>query len=254
MELRENELILCTNCKNELTGKSNFCNHCGQARNHSEITSQPDKKQNLHQIAAFFGIELIICLSALLIENHSLTLTLFYDGLMAIIAICFFSINWQENKLILKWPNFSLKNIAGLVIATILASLIVQFLVANLNQLVFKENSSFYLNYIFHPYGKSIMIVSIALFPALFEELAYRGFLMERLLKVVDEKETIYITSILFFFIHLSIFSFFWMLPLGLILAYVRIKTKTIWYGVIMHFFFNLTACLFEIYNYGDLF
>ncbi len=96
------------------------------------------------------------------------------------------------------------------------------------------------------------MIISVALFPALFEELAYRGFLMQRLLNIVEEKEATYITSILFFFIHFSMISFFWMLPFGLLLAYIRIKTNTIWYGIVMHFFFNLTACLVEIYNFGN--
>ncbi|TKC04595.1 CPBP family intramembrane metalloprotease [Pedobacter polaris] len=253
MEKQHIDATFCENCQSEILVNNNFCRVCGQAQNLKEVSFHANKKQNLQQIALFFAIEIIVCISALLIENHTIAISLFFDFVMAITAILFFCNNWSENKFILKWPNFSIKKVVGLVVVTVIVSYIVQFLVGHLNRFIFNEDYSFYFTYAFHKYGNYIMVLSVALLPALFEELAYRGFLMQRLLNIVDEKEAIYITSILFFFIHFSMISFFWMLPFGLLLAYVRIKTNTLWYGVIMHFFFNLTACFVEIYDFSNL-
>ncbi|WP_152969768.1 CPBP family intramembrane glutamic endopeptidase [Pedobacter sp. Hv1] len=252
MDSQETIYRLCPNCQNNIPEQNNFCSICGHAQNHEEVKFHGKKRQNLNQVALFFAIEIIICISAGLISEHTILIALFFDLIMALTAILFFAYSWQENKFLLKWPNFSIKKVSALIALTLIASFGVQFLVGHLNQLVFNKDYTFYYTYAFHDYGNYIMIISVALFPALFEELAYRGFLMQRLLNIVDEKEAIYITSILFFFIHFSMISFFWMLPFGLVLAYVRIKTNTLWYGIVMHFFFNLCACLIEIYNYGS--
>lgn len=255
MESIESELKICSNCQHEIALSSNFCRICGQAQHVEELELSSGKRKNLKQIALFFAIELIFCAAALIIKHHTVNIALFFDVTMAISTIIFFSYqsNWQENKFLLNWPNFSFPKLLGLIILTIIASGIVQFLVGHLNSFVFNKRYTFYFTYATHQYGNYIMILSVAIFPALFEELAYRGFLMQKLLKVVDQKEAIYITSILFFFIHFSMISFFWMLPFAFLLAYTRIRTNTLWYGVVMHFFFNLTACAVEIYTYGGL-
>ena len=252
MENEVPEIRLCSNCHNEILGDGNFCRNCGQAHNHEEVAYYSNKWKNLQQVALFFAIEIVLCVSGYLIEDITLNISLFYDLTFAVASVWFFTANWQENKILLKWPNFSFPKLIGLIVATIIASFIVQLLVGYLNEFVFQKDYSFYFVYAGHEYGNYIMIVSVALFPALFEELAYRGFLMQKLLRVVETREAIYITTILFFLIHFSMISFFWMLPFAFLLAYVRIKTNTLWYGVVMHFFFNLTACLVEIYTYGS--
>jgi membrane protease YdiL (CAAX protease family) len=241
----------CLACGAELAAKSNFCKHCGTAINHKEIRLASEKKKNLQSIALFFAIEVIICVVSLLIEQQTIAINLFFDFAMAIVAIVFFASDWNENKPLLKWPNFSTSKLISLVLLTITASFAVQFLVSHLNQLLFDEDYTYFFFYAGQKYGQYIMMVSVALFPALFEELAYRGFLMQKLLKIVDPKEAILISSILFFFVHFSMISFFWMLPFALLLGYVRSKYNTLWYGVAMHFFFNLTSCLIDIYQYG---
>ncbi|MFW0715482.1 CPBP family intramembrane glutamic endopeptidase [Pedobacter sp. N23S346] len=132
---------------------------------------------------------------------------------------------------------------------TILGSITVQFLIGHLNLILFNKDYSFYEPFRSHPYGKILMIISIAVFPAIFEEMAFRGFVMEKLTKVVDNQQAIYISSFMFFIIHFSLVSVFWLLPFAILLGYLRIKEKTIWYGIAIHFLFNLTACLGEIFN-----
>jgi membrane protease YdiL (CAAX protease family) len=82
--------------------------------------------------------------------------------------------------------------------------------------------------------------------PALFEELAYRGFVLGKLLLVVDKKQAIFISAFIFAIMHMSVLSLFWLVPFALPLAYVRIKENTVWYGIFIHFSFNCTACILD--------
>lgn len=248
MDLPEEIAKTCSKCEHQISMESYFCGNCGHATNHEEISLYSDKKKNLKLIALFLIIQLVFCVSGLIIENFTLGLTLFFDVAMAITAVWFFTAAWKENKFLLKWPNFSLKKLTGLILLAVTASIAVQFLVGLINEFMFGKHYTYYGLYSQHTYGKYLMVISVAVFPALFEELAYRGFLMQKLLKVVDPKEATYITSILFFLVHFSMISFFWMLPFAFLLGYVRMKTNTLWYGIAMHFFFNLVACLVETY------
>ena len=254
MEQEHLSYNVCNNCHNNVPITNKFCSKCGLAQNHVEVGIYQKKWPNIQQIALFFVIEIICCIVPLLVEEKSLTTLYFVDLIMGFSAALFFINDWSENKVILKWPGFSILKLLGLIVGTILASVVVTFLVDNLNQFVFKKEVEYYSIFSFHKYGVYIMFCSIALYPAIFEELAYRGYLMQKLLTIVDEKEAIYISSILFFFIHFSLISVFWLLPFALFLGWLRIKTKTLWYGVFVHFFFNLTACFLDLYPLKEIF
>lgn len=241
----------CANCGQELAYEVNFCRNCGLAVNHDQIKSATAHKTHLQSVALFFGVELIICVASMLIESSSLATTIVFDVIMATVAVVFFVSNWNESRFLLRWQNFSVKSLITLVLLTIVTAVAVNYLTTNLNRLLFEKEYSYLQIYSGHEYGNIIMIISVAVFPALFEELAYRGYLMQKLLQIVDPKEAVYITSILFFFAHFSMISVFWMLPFALLLGYVRLRKQTLWYGVAMHFFLNLTTCLIEIYQYG---
>ena len=94
------------------------------------------------------------------------------------------------------------------------------------------------------------MIFFVAVMPALFEELGYRGFLLQKLLQVVDKRQAIFISAFMFSIMHISFISLFWLFPFALFLAYIRFKENTLWYGVVFHFTFNLTVCLSELYHF----
>ena len=171
----------------------------------------------------------------------------YFQALAAIVTLFFVGSYWENIRHLLKWKSFAFWKLGACIVFAILCSLIVQILVFYLNKTVAPEQSDNYSLYQHHPYGNYLMVLSIAVFPAIFEELAYRGYLMQKLLNVVDKKEAIYISSIMFFLIHFSLASFFWLLPFAALLAYIRIKENTLWYGIVIHFIFNLTSCLVDI-------
>jgi membrane protease YdiL (CAAX protease family) len=250
LEPKEAERILCSSCENPVIADKRYCTFCGRQQNQELPETTEHKWLSLKQAGLFFGLELLYCAAAMIIKDPGIATALSFDILMAVSAVIFFSLNWQENKYLLKWPNFSILKLLAFIVLSVLGSLLVTYLVGNLNRNLFNQEFSYYDVFRAYDYGAYILYVSVALFPALFEELAFRGYLMQKLLNVFGKKETIYITSILFFFIHFSMVSFFWMLPFAILLAYVRIKENTLWYGVVLHFFFNFTVCLTEVYGF----
>lgn len=95
-------------------------------------------------------------------------------------------------------------------------------------------------------------VVFTAVFPALFEELAFRGVVFSRGRGVFSLKQTIWVSSILFTFLHLSVLSFLWLMPFALVLGWLRARYRTVFYGMVIHFLHNFTAVLLEYYHYDQ--
>ncbi|HTN37716.1 MAG TPA: CPBP family intramembrane glutamic endopeptidase [Arachidicoccus sp.] len=85
-----------------------------------------------------------------------------------------------------------------------------------------------------------ISLLLIALLPALFEELLFRGTLQQILLKWFGHPFwAILVTSIVFSAIHMSYFGFLPRLFLGILMGYVFYFGKSIWLNIIIHFMNN---------------
>jgi membrane protease YdiL (CAAX protease family) len=79
----------------------------------------------------------------------------------------------------------------------------------------------------------------IAVQPAIFEEITFRGFLFNNLKQVSGGPSAVYITGFVFGMMHLALISLLWLVPIGLAFGYLRNKYNTLWYGVIGHFTYN---------------
>lgn len=240
----------CQHCDSQIALKSSFCSVCGKLQNASDLEYLDQRKQHLKYIGFFLAVELLMCIMVYIVDS-SITNILFFDGVFALSAVLFFILLGSDGIKLLKWPKFSLLKLLGVIVFAVAFSYGVNQIIPWINTNIFNTaETSYSLQYIEHPYGNYIMILSIAIMPAIFEELAYRGYLMEKFLKVMGKKETIYLSSFLFFLMHFSIASIFWMIPFAIILAEMRIRENTLWYGIIAHFFFNFTSCILDIYSF----
>jgi CAAX protease family protein len=80
----------------------------------------------------------------------------------------------------------------------------------------------------------------IALLPAIFEEMLFRGCLQPVMINITKNAFIgILITSILFSALHISFYGFLSRLALGLILGYIFYYSKNLWLPVIFHFLNN---------------
>lgn len=93
-------------------------------------------------------------------------------------------------------------------------------------------------------WGEFVMAVFImAFFPALFEELFFRGAMQNLLEKWWKSPwMAILITSLVFSLIHFSVYLFLSRAVLGFVLGLLYFKTKNIWVNIIAHFLNNAIA------------
>lgn len=241
------EITTCSQCGGEVRLNSKFCNYCG-----SRLSANSDdfgkSWTRLKEAALFYGIDIVACCLASFVGIFkTLGWSLFFDILMAISAILFFAYNWSENKHLLKWKSFSFLKLSGYAAIAICCSVIVHYSVGWLNVVIFNKDENYFELLRGNLAAEVFLIFFTAVMPALFEELGYRGYLLQNLLRIADKDQAIYITSFLFAIIHMSFISLFWLIPFALFLGYTRVKENTLWYGIFIHFFFNLTACVFQI-------
>lgn len=83
-------------------------------------------------------------------------------------------------------------------------------------------------------------LIIIAMLPAIFEEMLFRGALQPVLVNLTKNAFIgILVTSILFSAIHFSYYGFLSRVALGLIIGYVFYFSKNLWLASLMHFLYN---------------
>ncbi len=240
----------CVHCHLPIAGDSRFCNHCGLRQDLPDIADAERKQQRLAMLSVFFGIQLLVCLIAKFSkETPSLARLFLFDAIFTIVTIAFYLLLQKELKHLFKWPNFSISKIFSYASSSIIAAILVNYAVKWVNRTIFDSETYYYTAFSHLKYAKLVTILVVALEPAITEELAFRGILQQGLYKVVDKKQAMYIAAFLFALMHLSFISFLWLFPFALWLGYVRMKEDTLWYGVVIHFCFNTTACFLEFFE-----
>lgn len=102
-------------------------------------------------------------------------------------------------------------------------------------------------------YPRLYSLIFLCLQPAIFEELAFRGFVFHQLQKQFSIPISIFLSALLFALLHLSLMSLLWLIPLGILFATFRHQQKSLWYGIVGHFSYNLTIILFEFYRFWEI-
>lgn len=199
----------------------------------------------------FYALYLFICLLIKFTDWFNTYGRLFWMEVLLAVVTFLFAFNLRKQ---LK-PVLSLKRIhrlPALFIAAVAVFffVITQCLIVLLHIKVRNAGVEYYsgLTSIIPPFW--VMTFSVALMPALFEELAFRGVLYEYFSAAADENRVVFITAVIFAAMHLNSVALLWLFPLGILLGNLRKKHHTVWYGVIFHFTFNFLICLQEKWHH----
>ncbi|MHC1695293.1 MAG: lysostaphin resistance A-like protein [Eubacteriales bacterium] len=93
--------------------------------------------------------------------------------------------------------------------------------------------------------GAVLYFIGVAIVAPIVEEVMFRGVMLNEL-KPYGSTAAIVITSLLFGFIHGTPYAFFYATAIGLIFAYITIKTGSIFYSVITHMVFNSVSFVLQ--------
>lgn len=96
-----------------------------------------------------------------------------------------------------------------------------------------------------------ISLVSLALIPAICEELIFRGVLVN-CLKQKGEIFAIVLSSIMFSIFHFSLYQLIYPICFGLILAIVYLRTKNIIFPILLHFINNALSLSIQYFSNSD--
>jgi membrane protease YdiL (CAAX protease family) len=100
-----------------------------------------------------------------------------------------------------------------------------------------------------HDYGLWQLLALFALAPAVFEEVAFRGIIFERLRRVLGEREGWLVQAAFFSVLHLSPVIFLTHFAMGLILGWLRIRARSLLPCMILHASWNAASIVLELYQ-----
>jgi uncharacterized protein len=107
-------------------------------------------------------------------------------------------------------------------------------------------------NYIF-------LVFLLAISPGIFEELAFRGFILSSYLKTQSIKKSVVLTSLFFGILHLSPANVIGTFGIGLLIAYLLIKSKSLFPAIMVHILHNFylitgLSILYRLFRYRSTF
>lgn len=95
-----------------------------------------------------------------------------------------------------------------------------------------------------------LALISTVLLAPVTEEIVFRGYMLNRLLRWFDDKESIFITTVLFALCHVSILWILYAFAMGLFLAKVSMEEDNIAYSIALHIGFNSSVVPVWIVNH----
>lgn len=245
----------CEECEMQVNEHQRFCQHCGAYLGTRAVTISIFNNLPLRRIFIFYFVYLFICLLVKHTDWFTSYDELFWiEILLGVITLRFAWLNRVDLLPVLKFRQCKWYIVLGVILLSALASSIVSFTVREVNVTFFETDVSYYQAYKLYFFPTLVMIYSIALMPAIFEEIAFRGVMYNYCADFLDERLVVVVTAFLFAIMHLSLISLVWLIPFGYVIGQLRRRYNTIWYGVIFHFVFNLTACVIDLYKEGELF
>lgn len=95
-------------------------------------------------------------------------------------------------------------------------------------------------NFLREGYGWGVISLAVAVGPAFFEELFFRGVMLHRLLRVMSPGQAIIVTAMAFAIIHFAVIGLlFYLLPVALIAGWMTVRTNSLWPAMLLHLAHN---------------
>jgi len=257
----------CGQCGAKLRADARFCARCGtrlpfaaqeipgHARAEAfteEATPAVDRRQQLRVVGWLYGLMLMISLCfgfAWNIEPMGDFLTA--ESVVFAILVLAFAVYYRSEIVPLLHPAaFNLDAGRKLAIATAIQFVLLGtvFYLMEKTGIPFERVTDEMQR---HDYTAWQLLVLCSLMPAVFEEIAFRGIIFDRLKQVLGEKEAWLVTAALFSVLHLSPVIFPTHFAMGLIFGWLRMRTGSLIPGMILHAAWNAANIGIELWQQG---
>ena len=244
------QLVFCKKCGKEQNTGYKFCSSCGtrsSVRIRKDLLKSRLAEINIKSVL-LYTIIIIVLLLIYAFTEESFGLLVVGSLIFAVIDLGFAAYQPSVFKLF-NFREIGILPLLSIIFLCTLTGFTVSFSMDKLNLLIYGQTETMLdvFNHLDHPLIYSIII--IAVFPAIFEELAFRGFIFNNFKFLGGVKAAFWGSSFLFALVHFSLLSLIWIIPFALMLSYYRNKHNTLIYGMVGHFIHNSTVVLIEYYN-----
>ena len=89
-------------------------------------------------------------------------------------------------------------------------------------------------------------IIFVVLLGPIMEEIVFRKVLIDRTVKY-GERNAMFLSALLFALFHMNLFQFFYAFGIGLIFAYIYIKSRKIEYSILFHMMINFMGSVLAV-------
>lgn len=242
----------CKYCNASISQTAKYCGSCGKAiqQNKHGIESK-----SVQLVIAFYVTFLLYSITAFFIykdEVVSLTTEIIIESIFIGLTLFFSFFDFKKIVRLYNIKYISWQSLVFGIVFPIFTAAVVYLGVDGINDLLFEESDNIFYDYAGYENSLFWALLFTVVFPPIFEELAFRGFLFNQLRNFANPWVTIIATAFIFALVHFSFISILWIFPFGMVLGYLRYRYKTLWLGMIVHFIHNLLVLMIDYYYFQN--
>jgi membrane protease YdiL (CAAX protease family) len=239
------ENLICSNCNLQNLDSAKFCKNCGKKLFVVELENH--KPYLIRFLVSFFVITFyILALNFIPVSSNDYIVSISIDIIFFIIVSILTIVFFKYSKGIFSFKTFKFKKLLFYSSIQIGITLLCFSGIYILKKSFDIEKNNYIVNYLTSPNPLLFATISIAIFPAITEEIAFRGILFGQLTKLISNNSSIFVTGFIFALVHFNFLSFFWLIPAGIFYGWMREREGIIWYGTILHFLHNFSVIFIE--------
>lgn len=246
----------CPTCGSPWPLDTDACQNCSEAKTWQPV-DHAAVESPIRPVVSASALYFVILAANILFAIFGYVVGNGEDDAVFVYSIIFTSI--VDSLIILIWSCVTLKDIkpclthlsslrwyvAAVAIAPI--TFILATVICNFSENTLElENINYTKPFLDNGYSFVTVILLICVQPAIFEELAFRGIVIGALSRIMQQREVLIVSSALFMLLHLSLISFPHLFVIGLALGYLRLRTGSLYPGVLLHFTHNFFVVWYE--------
>ena len=250
----------CVSCGHPLKPESAFCGNCGHRRGEPPVDRAAKVKVRLARVrrmeSGWGGIRAVILFYVGLLGGQAVSFLVAHVtdeftadvvGTAVLAAIILLATSMNRDALArcggagFGWVGYGI-----ILLAAIPLVLLVSGYVHGLSRLFPIPMQSYMEPFQGRSAAWAYLLVAVA--PAFFEELAFRGVIFGLLGRSLDPRETILFSAVAFGLLHLSVPMLLTHVPLGIYLGWLRHRSGSLYPSMFAHFLHNALVVTAEVW------
>lgn len=249
----------CLSCYLPISNGARYCPSCGAYQNPAfESTHRMEQAERGWRLVkgtiVFYAIYLCSVLPIVWLPSENIaTVALIVTAFDAVSVLVYWWISKIPLWPLLRW-NTEIARVTGLSLLTLVPLVIFNLLYhSRLTNWLDMEAISLLRPYDNEGYPFWVAVFALCLMPAVWEEIGFRGLIQGQLGKVLNPREALVLTAVLFAIIHCSVLSGVYLLLLGFVLGWLRQRSGSLLPGMVLHFVHNFVVLTIEKWNWISL-